>query len=234
MKKRLIEKFNQPNSLVVISGYPKKKQTYSQGVCAVSSFTKNTLSKLQHENSFQKIIVLAPTIHAREIYEEDGILVVRCFKRNSPLSYVGLLKAILRFGRVTNILIEFEFASFGNTFMTSLLIPIVWLLFLLGKNLVLVIHQVVSDIQSLSGHIGVEKRSLKMQFLGFSLGLFYALLTIPAKKIVVLEEEFKHKLSRFVNKDKIIVIPHGIDTNIKIVDRQSARKKLGILSIDNF
>lgn len=228
MKKDLIRKFNQSTSLLVISGYPKKKETYSQNVCAVSSFSKNVLLGLQKENPLRKIVVLAPIITKPETYEENGLLIVRCFKRNAPLSYSNLLKTIYNFGKVKDILLEFEFASFGDTFMTGLLAPIAWTLSLARKNLTIVVHQVVSEMENLSGHIGVNKQSLRMKLLDLSLEAFYALLTLPAKKVIVLEEEFKKKLSKFTNKNKIVVIPHGIDTNIKKVSQISARKKLGI------
>ena len=232
MKNGFIKKYNQNDSLLVISGYPKKNQTYSQGVCAVSSFTKNTLIALQIENPLRKIVVFAPIINKNEIYEEDGMLIVRCFKRNAPLSYLGLLKNIIYFNRVKNVLLEFEFASFGNTFMTSLLAPLAWIMFLNRKYLTIVVHQVVSDMGNLSGHIGISRKTLKMKLLNLSLELFYAFLTLPAKKVVVLEEEFKNKLSKVTNKNKITVIPHGIDTKIQKINKEKARKELKINNED--
>src|SRR3990167_2648871 len=44
---KLIKNYNKPESLLVISSYPKKQETYSNGVCAVASFTKNTISSLK-------------------------------------------------------------------------------------------------------------------------------------------------------------------------------------------
>ena len=226
--KKFIEKYNKKDNLIVISGYPKKKQTYSRGVCAVSSFAKNTLTALQKENPDKGIIVLTMEIDRNETYEEDGMLIIRCFKRNSPRSYFGLLKEIFKFRKVKNVLIEFEFASFGNTFMTGLLAPLTWALFLARKNITVVCHQVVSDIRDLSGHIGISPKAFKIIILNYGLRLFYALMLLPAKKIIVLEEEFKERLSKLTNPKKIEVLPHGIDQNIQRVSRTNARVKLGI------
>lgn len=227
MKNKIVEKYNKKDSLLVISGWPKKKETYSQGVCAVSSFAKNTLTALQKENQDRKIVILTMQIDKKEVYEENGMLIVRCFKRNSPLSYLSLFRYIFLFNKIKDLLIEFEFASFGNTFMTGILAPIVWVLFLMRKNINLVIHQVVSDVKDLSGHIGLSADNWKTSIFNNFLKIFYFSLALPAKKVIVLEEEFKTKLSRLVNSDKIIVIPHGVDINIKKTNKDM-RKSLGI------
>ncbi len=227
MKNKFIEKYNRKDSLLIIAGWPKKRETYSQGVCAVSSFTKNTLIALQKENPDRKIVVLTMQIDKKEIYEEDAMLILRCFKRDQPLSYLGLLKHIFLFNRTKDLLIEFEFSSFGNTFMTGLLVPTILVLFLMKKDINLVIHQVVSDIKGLSGHIGIPANNLRISFFNNFLKLFYFFLALPSRRVIVLEEEFKIKLSRLVGSNKIAVIPHGVDTNIKKTNKDM-RKSLGI------
>lgn len=228
MKNFIFEKHNSASSLLVISGYPKRRETYSKGVCAVSSFAKNTLINLQKENLDRKIVVLTMETGKKETYEEDGMLIIRCFKRNSPLSYLSLLSNILNFNKAKDVLVEFEFASFGDTFTTGLLLLLIWALFFFGKNITLVMHQVLENIKELSGHIGISKANRKMAILNLSLRFFYKFLTLPAKKIIVLEEEFKDRLAKITNSSKITVIPHGVDTNIKSVDRALEREKLGI------
>ncbi|MBI3985076.1 MAG: glycosyltransferase [Candidatus Levybacteria bacterium] len=228
MKKNIFDQYNSADSLLVISAYPKKGQIYSKGVCAVSSFAKNTLLRLKKENPNRKIIVLTIELGKKESYIEDDILVIRCFKRNSVFSFKNLLVQVLRFGKVKDILIEFEFASFGDTLTTSMVAPFVLLLSLLRKNISLVIHQVLFDIGSLSGHIGVKSNNLKLKILNFGLKWFYFLLTLKAKHIVVLEDEFKKRLSSVCNANKITVIPHGVDTNIKKVNGYKVREKLKI------
>lgn len=228
MKKTVFEQYNSKDSLLVISAYPKRGEIYSKGVCAVSSFAKNTILRLRNENPGRKIVVLTIDVNKDKSYVEDDVLVIRCFKRNSPLSFISLLKEIFRFNKIKDVMIEFEFASFGDTLTTSLVAPFVFGLFLLRKNILLVIHQVLFDIRDLSGHIGIKPNNLKLNILNFGLKWFYFLLTLGAKKIVVLEEEFKKRLSKVTNLQKIHVISHGVDTDIKSVDRLKARKRFGI------
>ena len=228
MKKTVFEQYNRQDSLLVISAYPKRNEIYSKGVCAVSSFTKNTLLKLKSGNPNRKIVVLTIDVNKDKSYIEDDVLVIRCFKRNSPLSFIPLLKQVLKFNKIKDVMIEFEFASFGDTLTTSLFAPFIFCLFLLRKNILLVIHQVLFDMKVLSGHIGIKSNNLKIEVLNFGLKWFYFLLTLSAKKIVVLEEEFKKKLSAVTDSKKIHAISHGVDTDIKTVDRLSARKRFGI------
>ena len=234
MKNKIWENYNNSNSLLVIASYPKKRETYSKGVCAVSSFTKNTISGLQKENPGKKIIVLTIILKKPEVYEEDGILVIRCFKRNNPLSYIEILKNANRFNKVKSTLIEFEFASFGNTIATGMIAPLTWLLFLLGKDITMVIHQVLFDLKKISGHIGISANNPKTMILNLLLKLFYKALTMPVKNIVVLEDEFKKRLELLIGKGKINVIPHGVDFNIENNSADTARinKKLGIKKND--
>lgn len=234
MKNKIWETYNNNNSLLVIASYPKKRETYSKGVCAVSSFTKNTISGLQKENPNKKIIVLTMILTKPETYEEDGILVIRCFKRNNPLSYIEILKNAFKFNKIKSTLIEFEFASYGNTFSTGMIAPLTWTLRFIGKDITMVVHQVLFDLKKISGHIGLSKNNPKTTLLNIALKLFYKALTMPTRNIVVLEDEFKKRLELLIGKGKINVIPHGVDFNIENKNLETTRikKELGIKKND--
>ena len=119
---KLIEKYNTGESILVISSYPEKNVLYSRKVCAVGGFTKNTLKALKKTKNNIKYVVLTLAIDGkREIYEENETLVIRCFNRNSLLSYILLIKEIFRFNKIKNALIEFEFGS-SNSQENSLVI----------------------------------------------------------------------------------------------------------------
>ncbi len=228
MRKSILEQFNSKDSLLVISAYPKRNEIYSKGVCAVSSFAKNTILKLKNENPGRKIVILTIELGGKKTYVEDGILIIRCFKRNSPLSFIALTKEILRFNKIKDVMIEFEFASFGDTLTTSLVAPFSILLFLLRRNLLIVIHQVLFNIKDLSGHIGIKSNNLKLKVLNFGLKWFYFILGQSAKKIIVLEEEFKTRLSKVTDSGKIHVVSHGVDTNIETSNTKNIRKRFKI------
>ena len=226
---KLIKNYNKPESLLVISSYPKKQETYSNGVCAVASFTKNTISSLSKIQKFKKIIVLTMVLDKEEVYEENGILVVRCFRRNNPFSYFDLFKKIRLFNVTRKVLIEFEFASFGDTKATLAILPLVWSLYFLRKDVTIVVHQVVLDLNKLGGHIGISSRKILSYIFNPALMLYYRLLSYPAKNIVVLEEDLRERISTIVRPEKVHFVPHGVPkVQMHNLKKRAARKLLGI------
>ncbi len=233
MNNRLIAGYNNQNSILVVSSYPEEGIKYSGKVCAVGGYAKNTLLSLKEyfkeNNEDRKIVVLTLKTGNEEMYIENGILVWRIFERNKPLSYSNLLKAILKFNLIKDVLVEFEFASFGSSQTTSLLPFILLFLRGMGKNTVLVLHQVLSDLSLLTGHLGWKKTSIKVSIYNKILQIFLFMLILPVNKVVVLEELLKKRLVSMVGfKEKIHVIPHGIDRGFKSPSKKIARNKLNI------
>src|SRR6185503_6927788 len=106
---------------------------------------------------------------------------------------------------------EFEFAAYGSEKM-SLAIPLVLSAFaMLGKKTHFALHQMVTDLQSLYIHLGLSKGSLRLKVIEKALRSFYSLIGLLSHKVIVLEEEFKDRLSSLVKRSKIEVIPHGIE-----------------------
>lgn len=224
--KNLIEKYNQRESLLVISSYPPKGQTYGKGVGGVASFAKNNLLPLSSE---QRIVVLAEILDKPEIYEEENILVCRCWKRNFPGIYFDLLRAISKFSEIKQIEVQFEFALYGDLIITGFFPIFLGFLKFFGKQLVVVVHQVLLSLNSLSGHLGWQKSDFRQKFFSFILRWYYKFLAFFSEQIVVLEPVFKKRLNFMgINENKISVIRHGIDNSIVSVGKEKARQKLGI------
>jgi len=231
--KSFIDRFNQPENILVVSSYPEKGIKYSGKVCAVGGFAKNTveslLAEFKRRGEARKIVVLTVTTNGKEeIYEERKVLVIRCLKRNRLLSYLSLVGYLWQFNKVKKFLVEFEFASFGGIRMSLGFLGVLGIARVLGKRITLVLHQVVFDLGQLSGHLGFGQKSFKTRFFESMLAVYYRLICLPAEKIIVLEKEFKKRLSCLVAPQKIIVIPHGVDNSLKSVGKAEARKKLGI------
>ena len=206
---------------MVITSYPIHGTVHTGG--GLASYTKNTLLGIKKAFPDQKIIVLANTIKDPETYEENGILVLRCWRRNSTTLLSSILKQIISFNSVKNILFEFEFAAYGNLFITSLLPIFLASLKLMGKNLVGVIHQVVTDLSQLTSHVGITKNDVSKY--NFFLKLYYQLLLSVFANVVVLETELKNRLDKLTHShDNIICLPHGIVPQKK--HHQSAAKKI--------
>lgn len=224
--KYLIEKYNRQDSLIVVSSYPEKNTRYSQKVCAVGGFTKNITDNLPGH----KIILTTKLGYKNDqIYEEKNSLIYRIFKRNSVFSFIKLFLAIKNFTHAKKVLIQFEFSSFGDIY-TTILFPILLLaLRLMGKKIYFVFHQVILDLDSLTEYLGWEKNDWRLPYFNFFLKLFYQTNVALSEKTIVLEEEFKHRLLKIVDSsNKIFVIPHGVDANLKIYDQKLARNKLKI------
>jgi glycosyltransferase involved in cell wall biosynthesis len=225
---KLIEKYNTGESILVISSYPEKNVLYSRKVCAVGGFTKNTLKALKKTKNNIKYVVLTLAIDGkREIYEENETLVIRCFNRNSLLSYILLIKEIFRFNKIKNALIEFEFGSWGNTKTTAMFLTIPLLLTVLAKKQTIILHQVISNLKDIQGHLGWKKKDLRNLFFDFFIKKYYKILVLLSNKVVVTEEIFKQRLLKIVDrKNKIITISHGVDTNQKLLNKDTCRKIL--------
>lgn len=236
--------------LLVVTSYPKKGRTHGAGTVGIASYAKNTLVAINKASRKEKndvhITVLAEKLmkglsfHEKgqslpDIYTEDGIEVRRIWKRKSIGAYITLLKAILSYPHHATVLLEFELSMFGG--VPSLLLFPLFLLILRLRSIpvILVPHQVVDDINTLAGHIGMKENSLQARLFNRGIQWFYRLSLPLVSKIVVFEEYLKQKLAKFVSSDRIVVIPHGVETaksDLASLPRTEARKRFGIKDDD--
>lgn len=224
-----LKSYNHKDSILALTSYPPKASTYGQHQDAVASFAKNRLLSLQKKLTSQnsgRIVVLTSYTIKPEIYEEDGLLILRVFKRNHPLTFINILKAAKKFNHINSLLIEFEFATFGDTFMTITFPFLLMALKLLGKAITIELHQVLLNLADLSGHLGLNQGSLKLKLFSSFIRSFYSLTGSLADRFIVLENSLKHRLSKLVNKEKISVIPHGVDSSLPKIAKTTARRLL--------
>lgn len=222
--RKTFTKFNQEGSLLVITSYP-----YEEGEGAkqnaVACYCQNLLSSYKGRN----IVVLADKDgHPKDIEKKGNILVVRAWKPGSLDLFFQVIKNLVRFGRIRDILIQFEFNMLGSVILTSLLPLFVAFLKILGKRVIITQHQVVGDLSSLSGHLNIRKNSFKDTILTFGLHVFYSLLGLFSDSIIVHEEILKSRLTKWVNPNKIYVVSHGLNLEEKIIPKSKAKSLLGI------
>jgi len=228
--KKLIAKYNHPQTLIMVSVYPKKGEVYSAGTSGVASYAKNLARSLD-----RKVVVLADFNDKPSVYEEDNILVIRCFRKNRALMWLSILFYILKFGDTKTILVQFDFAIYGGVLTTSLVIGFLGLLRLGGYKTRVVMHHVVTDALKLSGHLGINDNFLgkiKGFVYNFVFRLFYRLLGMSSGKIIVLEESLKKNLATIIPSGKLTSIPHGVDSDLVAIPKDKARKNLGISQKD--
>lgn len=227
LNKTILATYNVRDALVVISTFPKRNETYSEGVCAMASFTRNVVEPLVKDYPNRPIIVFAPQVPGEQALTDTyPLLVVRCFSRNHPLSFLSLMQHMLMFHKVSLYLTSFEFASFGDTLTTLTFLFPLWFLFLLRKKTTLLLHQVVTDIATLSTHIGIQKKQTrKVFFLNTCLYWYYHLLLLPQRQTIVLEKSLEEKLKRIAPYQSVTVIPHSV-IQTETMNQQRARSLL--------
>jgi glycosyltransferase involved in cell wall biosynthesis len=209
--RKLIKKYNKANNCIVISEFPSSEKLKND--TALARYGQNTVLALKNSiaEENRKVIIFTNIVTKEEVYEHENMLFIRCLKRNDIISFGRLIYYASLLNNVKAILFEFEFAAYGST-ITSSIIPFVLLAFkLLGKKTFFALHQVVSDIKILNTHLNLSKNSPFLFILGKGLQAFYFTTGILSDKIIVLEGELKSRLSLFVNPNKIMVIPHGIE-----------------------
>jgi len=217
----MINKYNNQESLLVISSYPAKDQEPAK-LNAVACYTQNLFSSYKNRN----IVVLSEK--KGKTYQKGNVLVVPTWRPGGLFLFLQLIKSVVKFPKVKDVLVQFEFNMFGSIVLTSLLPFFIFLLKLFGKNVTLMQHQVVGDLSKLSGHLNFTKRSLKSLFFNKGIHGFYMLLGIVCDKIIVHEEYLKSVLARYVNPIKIAVISHGLSLTKRNTHlRKSVRSKLG-------
>lgn len=205
--------------ILIISSFPREGQIHSERFVGIASYTKNLLNSISGRK-----IVFGEILDGERDYKEGEIEVKRVWKRGSPFVFFSVLSSIAQYRDSKTVIFEFEHAMFGGV-LSLIPIPLFLLLTdkILKKKVIFVFHQVIGDINSLSGHLNIN--AVKSSLLNPLIWLFYRLVILTSDKVVVFEDRLKDLLRE---SDKITVIPHGIeDFNFKLTQKE-AKKVLGL------
>lgn len=226
--------YNQTSSLLVVSSYPPKGSKHAANQDALASFAKNRLSGIRKLIGPKKIIILSSYTDKPETYEDNGILVIRCYRRNHPLDYITLFKYLQAFSQVKDVLVEFEFASFGDTFSTGFFPVFLFMAKSIGKKVTVELHQVLDNLSKINGHIGLGSRSFKIKAFSSLMNTFYRLLGNLSHQIIVLEGKLKNRLIALGVKTPVFVLPHGVEKPNKRYTKSEARRILGLTQKEKY
>ncbi len=200
---------------LLVSSYPNENSIHGMETVGGASYSKNMILALKDLDETNRIVVLADILDVDRVYEEDGVFVRRIWERGNIEHLGRLFKEILHEDADINI-ISFEMNMFGGPIQTGVFIFFLLLLKIMGKNIHLILHQVVSDFSPL------EKNKVKLSVLNWLKDVFYVFLLFISTKTIVFEDKFKESLG---NSQKITVIPHGVEA-WKKVPKHVARKRL--------
>lgn len=229
-KYRLANRFNRPDAVVVIASFPGRTDRSIREIDAVASYTDHFTRSFRKElgKDGRKLVIIAQKIGDGDAwYEEKGVLVVRAWDKGSPMAFIQILAALQFFRNIATILVQFEFHQFGGHLTTALFPAFLALLRLTGRHVTLVLHQVVENITTLSGHVNVAKGSRKALLFNTALRGFYLAVSGIAHTIIVHNAYLKTRLARMTGRADAIVIPHGLGAIKGRISKREARKRLG-------
>ena len=200
---------NMKNNLIIISPYPKTTK-YSHVLSALASFNKNLVDKLKTRYN---LVILADNENKKDH-------AVKTWEKNDFFNYFKLVKAIVGYKNSQNILIQFEWVVFGrNIFFVGFFPVFLLALKLLGKKTHVVLHGVNFDFKPIFG------TGLKTKLLNTGSYVFYSLVCLLTRKIIVTENHFKKQLLKLpFTENKVIFIPHGVDTLFKKQNKKNFKK----------
>jgi len=225
--KSSVQKFNDPQTICVITSFPDKKHGVRE-LNAVAWHAKKTLTELSKK---QRVLVLAEHFGKHIQYKDSAnILVWRLWKRGNPLSLFSIFQAVFAFPNIKHYLIQFEFNSFGGLFSVLALPFILIILKCVGKKVHFEIHQVVLDIRKLADHINI-KNPIAQHVFNFALHGFYLFISTLADTLIVLEEELKNRLQTMTRAEKIHIVPISVNKK-RNLPQQKAKQQLGYDSED--
>lgn len=232
---KYLNQFNSENTVIVVSTYPRRGHTYDPKALAVAPFTKNKINSIAKHARLQgrvlKFVILADTIEGEQSYLENNHLIIRCWTRNLLSVYVTIQKYANLFLKAKTIVIEHEFGIFGLKHQITVQFPFFLALNrLLGRKIVLVLHQVIFDLGELSGHLQINPNSNWTKLLNFFIQTNFRLFGLLANKIVVFDSSLKERLSQLVSRDKISAIPlsNSGHTTLSHKNAKKIKKELGL------
>lgn len=214
-------------NLLIISPYPPKSGKYNHTHSALASFSANLVEGIMKNHKHLKLTVLSDIYkHEKKVFQNKQLTIERIWQKNDPLIYFKLfwkLRSLYLRHSGSDLFIHFEWNVFGRSYYYLILFPF----FLLALKMIkiktyVITHGVIKDVEDL-GMYG----KLKANILVRGSRLFYFMTSLFSKKVIVTEASLVKKyLSICNNPDKIVFIPHGVDTNLPILKKEKARKLL--------
>jgi len=223
----MYKSFNNPDTLGIFSSYPAKNGEVARG----NAISRYAYLLTKNFPKSQKIVVFSEIRKRKKPFlMAENILVVPTYRLDSPKFFVDVMQKILNFDAVKNILMQFEFSIFGGKIVIPQILMLLLAFKFLGKSTKITFHQVVDDINVLSGHLAIKENGVKAIALNVLLKVFYVASGILSDKVFVHDSVLAGRLSRFVDSEKIKIIPHGITTERKISNKfvKNSKKYFGV------
>lgn len=230
LSKTALKRYNREDTVIVVASYPDVNNGVFDNVSGVATYTYHMLPAFLNHLAAdgRRVVVLADVINDKqEGFVDDGVLIYRCWRRKHPKVFSDLFTAIKSFNEVEKLFINFEFNMFADAFVTALFPLLLLKLRLMRKNTTLLLHQVVSDLSSLSGHLNMGENSLLLKLFNLVLQPYFWLIVNLSRKVIVHDKVLKDRLQK-VSAKPIFVVPHGLGEYKNVCSLIDARQKLGL------
>ena len=219
----LIKKYDTPETVCIVTSYPDKHGESAERN-AIANYSRELVREMRKKTS---VVVISEILDKPRIYEEDGVLIIRVFERDSYLINWQIVRVLSSFKQAKQVILQFEFGVYGGSLATFLTAFLGLMVRGMGKKFSLMMHQVTSDLGELSEHLGISHHGLKTMIYNIGMRTFYVLTGLFSERVMVHNKYLATKLSRYVSKSKIVVVPHGVGTVSKGLSKIQSRTKLG-------
>ncbi|OGG15468.1 hypothetical protein A3D77_06485 [Candidatus Gottesmanbacteria bacterium RIFCSPHIGHO2_02_FULL_39_11] len=231
--KKLIDQFNHLDVSLVISDYPDSTVGGGKNY-GIAWYTKETLEPLAKRYN-RRFVVLGEkqTNKKSETYANGKIAVFRVFDPTHHSLFPTILQWLLKFPYIHDVYVHSEFCTNGGLKNFALLLPFLFLIKLLGKNIIYFSHNVVTSFDGIGTHLNLGTNPVKLALLNSLLKIYYRVLGLICNRVVVMDTILKKRLSQFVSEDKIVLSPFWTEKKDLKINKALTRKKLNI-SKDDF
>lgn len=219
----LIKKYDTPETVCLVTSYPDRRGESAERN-AIANYSRELVREMAKKTP---VVVIAEILDKPKIYEEDGVLVVRGFTRDSWTMNFQIINALKQFALAKQVILQFEFGVYGGSVTTFLTAFLGLMIRTMGKRFSVMLHQVTNDLGELSEHLGIAHRGLKTLFYNVGVRTFYVMTGLFSDRVMVHNKYLSTKLSRYVSKSRIVVVPHGVGEASNKLSKAKLRASLG-------
>lgn len=204
---------NSDESIIVISRY--RTDTILESQKALKKLAKK-----------QQILVFAQRAGRKRRHSEpDNLTIYRLWTWNSPLSLFSIIKPLIKYNKVRNILIQFDFRTFGRNFNSNLIVPLVlFLLKMTNKRIYFEFHSFVPT-QRIRKNTPLKKK-IQRRIFNITLQILYTYINSMSTNIIVFKPSLRTSLAAFVPESRIIQLPSTLVQIRRSKATPASRKKL--------
>ena len=199
---------------------------------ALAGYIKSLFKHFSPQARLEHIVFTNLKSRTPEIFQDQGIVIHECWRKNHPLYWIDILKAISKQPSIRVIHLQHEFNQFGRIF-TIPFVPLLLALlrYMFRKRIVITFHEVLSPEQ-------LDNEFLKNTGIPFSPGgarfmfrWYYRITSYFADVIFVQDESFMETMKRYGIVCPIQIARIGTDSTRYLPPKDVARRCLQI-SID--